>query len=314
MKKLLTSDTAWKIYSILIAVLLWCAVMFTQNPDRTRWLRSVPVRITNLEALEESGQYLKDELPLTVDVKITGKLLYVIKAEAVSVNGEIDPETNTCRLTPAASSGIMVQDMKKEIPVELEKKGTAAQVLQAEFSEEITEEERKLVEARFETEKVKIVGPQSKILQIAGAYVRIEKADIEEGSLGKLMYKDLVIKDAEGRIMDISTNRFRPEANQVGVTLLRLEKQELPVKVVLSGAPEEGYKVASAQSEPATVFVVAKSGAEEKIESIRTEAVDVEGLKSDKRKTKIQLELPAGYVFLNEKDATVDVVLQVVPK
>lgn len=314
MKKLLTSDTAWKIYSILIAIMLWCAVMFTQNPDRARWLRSVPVRILNQEALEEGGNYLKEELPLTVDVKVTGKLLYVIKAEAVTVTGEIDPETNTCRLVAVPSSGIMVQEMKKEIPVTLEKEATTSQVLQVEFSEEITEEERKLVEVQFETERVKIVGPQSKILQIGGAYVRIERADIEKDNLGKLVYKDLIIKDADGQIMDISASRFRPETNQVGVKLTQAQTQAVPIEVVLSGAPADGYKVAAVQSEPATVEVIFKGGTPEKLERILTEAVDVEGLKSDKRKTKIQLELPEGYIFLNEKDATVDVVLQVVPK
>ncbi len=313
MKKLLTSDTAWKIYSILIAVLLWCAVMFTQNPDRTRWLRSVPVRILNQEALEESGNYLKEELPLTVDVKITGKLLYIIKAEAVTVTGEIDPETSTCRLAAVPSSGIMVQDMKKEIPVNLEKEGKASHPLQVEFSEEITEEERKLIEAQFETANVKIVGPQSKILQIGGAYVRLEKADIEKGNLGKLMYKDLIIKDAEGQEMDISANRLRPDNTQIGVKLMQAEKLEVPIEVVLSGTPAEGYKVVSAQSEPEKAVVVLKGSTTEKLERILTEAVDVEGLKTDKRKTKIRLELPAGYVFLNEKDAEVEVVLNIAP-
>lgn len=55
MKKAFSSDTAFRIYSVLIAILLWAFVVYNQNPESTKTVTGITVSYANEAELESQG-------------------------------------------------------------------------------------------------------------------------------------------------------------------------------------------------------------------------------------------------------------------
>ena len=75
MKKAFASDTAFKIYSVLIAILLWAFVVYNQNPESTKIVSGIKISYTNAAELESQGLViLKNDWEPTLDITIKGRL------------------------------------------------------------------------------------------------------------------------------------------------------------------------------------------------------------------------------------------------
>lgn len=81
MKKPIKSDSALKIFSVVIAVCLWFYVVQVESPDIDRTIKGVPVVFTQKNALEEKNLILLNDIEHTIDVKIHGSRKYVMEIE-----------------------------------------------------------------------------------------------------------------------------------------------------------------------------------------------------------------------------------------
>ena len=128
-KKWYASDMAFKIYSLLIALLLWVFVIYDQNPESTKVIRNVPVYYSNIDALENEGYTVcRGEEELAVDLKIKGRRLTLGKLSKKSVNAYVtfgDLKSGEYDLSVAAvlpESGLSVADKRPAtIHVKVEK-------------------------------------------------------------------------------------------------------------------------------------------------------------------------------------------------
>ena len=57
-----TNNSLLKIISIIFAILLWSFVTNSTDPQRTKTITDVPVVLQGLEALEEKGLTLRDDI------------------------------------------------------------------------------------------------------------------------------------------------------------------------------------------------------------------------------------------------------------
>ena len=65
----------------------------------------------------------------------------------------------------------------------------------------------------------------------------------------------------------------------VDIKLERIKDKKVPIKVVLTGAPADGYEVVSTSANPARVTVEGAESEVKNVEEVPTEAVDVAGAK-----------------------------------
>ncbi|MBQ4518335.1 MAG: hypothetical protein II997_07115 [Clostridia bacterium] len=78
MKKRLNSDSALKIFSVVIAICLWFYVVQVQSPDINRRIKGVPVVFTQKNVLEDRDLILLNDNEYTIDIEIRGSRKYVM--------------------------------------------------------------------------------------------------------------------------------------------------------------------------------------------------------------------------------------------
>ena len=90
MKKAFSSDTAFRIYSVLIAILLWAFVVYNQNPESTKTVTGITVSYANEAELESQGLViLKSEREPTVDVTVRGRRLSIGRVDSGNVSATV---------------------------------------------------------------------------------------------------------------------------------------------------------------------------------------------------------------------------------
>ncbi len=71
-----TNNTALKLISLLFAIILWGFVTNSTNPERTKTIENIPIVVQGIEALEEKGFAIRDDLEKalpTVSIKVNVK-------------------------------------------------------------------------------------------------------------------------------------------------------------------------------------------------------------------------------------------------
>lgn len=298
MKKFLTSDTAWKIYSVLIAVLLWSFVVVEQNPDSTKTVGDIAVFCTNIDALEQAGLTIVQDADLKAEVKVGGKRLSIAKVDKTNV-----------------SASVTVPEIKKgsyEIPIDvklpigevsiLDKSPYTARVVVEKMVSEVFPieviingagaEERAQLKTQLDANSVVLTGPESVIEDVARVYVSIGKGDV-----GKRIKADLILEDRSGDDLTENLN-IQKSFSAVSVSLVKLTSAQTPVQVQTEGAVAEGYSILSVSCTPETVLLGTHQKSDTWLESVLTKAISVEGCRSSFTET-VELEIPEEYELLD---------------
>ncbi|GHU68690.1 hypothetical protein AGMMS49983_21600 [Clostridia bacterium] len=76
--------------SIVAAIALWGYVILVVNPQSTQTIASIPVELTNLEALFDHGLTIADASTYTVDVEVSGTRSDVLKLTAADFRATAD--------------------------------------------------------------------------------------------------------------------------------------------------------------------------------------------------------------------------------
>ena len=81
--------------SILIACILWIFVVSAENPDIHDAIRNIPITMTGVEHLEESGLVLTGQSMDDVDLQLTGKrnALVNLTNKNILVSADLSPIT-----------------------------------------------------------------------------------------------------------------------------------------------------------------------------------------------------------------------------
>lgn len=79
-----------KIFSILLAVILWCFVVLNENPNRSIWIRDVEIKITGENTLADRDLVILENEPLFIDVRLEGKQNVLSSIKAQDIKAQID--------------------------------------------------------------------------------------------------------------------------------------------------------------------------------------------------------------------------------
>ena len=309
MKKFLTSDTAWKIYSVLIAIVLWCVVVVNENPDSTREVNDIGITIVNQDALEQAGlAYVQNE-DLSMDLKVSGRRLAIAKAERVLAtvtvpNIRVGTYDLPIDIQSPSNDIRIVSKSRDTVRVVVEKRVEKVQTIEVVING-VGEEERMLYKTQLDATSVLLTGPQSVIDKVERVYVSVNKNDT-----GKKIKADLLIEDRRGNSLTQDAN-IAKTFDAVNLSLTKLTSAQTAVEAVLEGAVADNYGVLETVIEPETVLLGAEKKSDTWLETIKTLPISVEGKNYDFTET-VELDVPEGYELL-EKKATVKVTVKIGP-
>lgn len=313
MKKAFLSDTAFKIYSVLIAILLWVFVVYNQNPESTKTVSGIGISYTNISELEAANLVvLKGNSSPSVDVSIKGRRLSLGKLDSENISayatipemrpGEYEAAINVQLPINDVSIidkkpytlKITVENLKKiSVPVEIKYTGNP-------------KNPETSVQASVSPQEISLSGPESVINSVAGAVVSLDVSDVTDGENTVRKYK-LLSKDGN----DITDNvNISADTDSVSVMPSVYATKEIPIEPRYSGTIPEGYTISAAEALPAQIRLGSKDAAVENIQKIYTAPIDISNL-TQSGKVYTKLVIPDGLVnIFSVTDAEVDITVE----
>ena len=321
MKKLnLTDNLFLKILSLLVAIVLWLAVVNVSDAEGTK---SFPlgVALLNTEVITENGKVFRVENNsdvVRVTVRARQSVLRNLNQSDFTLTADMKKDLKYDSLV-----GISIQCKNKDIIVE-EDVSLDRRNVEVSIEDSATEQFPVHVGHTGEPAKGLVVGnlvPEQTVIKITGPVSIVEKIKFVEGlvdvtGLPRNTVKNcsLNLYDAAGGIIDTTYLNYIGKEDGIDVSVSLLNTKTVPMRFGYSGTPAENYQVVTVSCKPETIDIAGTSDVLGKILrlDISPEAVNVEGIDEELQLVvDVSQYLPSGIILENEEDASVVVTVEV---
>lgn len=300
------------IISLGIAIVLWFYVMGEVDPNVTQRFSNVPVRIENIELLEEEGLVLSSDAEYTVDISVYGRTssLYNLRKDIeasidvsnIDKKGEYNLEATIHGLPDAVQ---LKNTYPQEITLEVDELGERRQDVEINIE---GNPQRDLVVMGYSAspKSVSLYGPD-KLLKTVAKVVGIVNVDGSKSNINENVQIQAV--DSNGKVIEgvnISTSRCSVNV-QIGKT------KRVEVKANLKGAPNDNYIITNISVNPKEITLGAKDNRLDSVERILTEEINIEGIQSNLERV-VKVQLPEGTSLVGNGTTEVTVKITVEQK
>lgn len=304
MKKILASDNALKVTSILIAVGIWIYIALVMNPAIEVNVRDLPIQFIGQEELTEKGFAVISESATSVDIKVMGSRKKM---------GNNDMKTIIARVNLAEIESTGDTVLPVEISIPFENQGISSQ---SEYN--VTVKVEKWVEKKLNVEiktegnlaadympgditvtpsNITISGPQSAVDKIskATAVLNHNNADVDIDVTVPVNFSGTNGKEIS--MLDALMGRVATSHDKVSIhcPVLKMHKASINVNFDTSNLPD-GF---SYTTEPSEVYVFGDESAATNLTEIQTEPIDLDRLQ-DSGKVKTKLIIPKGVKIFHD--------------
>ncbi len=274
-------DNSIRIFSLMIAILLWIYVTNEQNPVTDQTF-TVPLVIQ-----DEPQGYVVQGVPETVSIRVRGTRLVVgtlqrndfsarvnlagIKPgeQEVPVHVNSPPEVEVLQVSPAVIKVRADRMVQKNVPVIVSLKGQAARGMQA-------------GEPSASPPVATLSGPSLLLKEINRLLVTVDIT-----GAGETVVRELPLDTGLDNVT------ATPDRVVVTVPVTGMPTRSLPVRPRLTGAPATGYKVAGTIVQPQAVTVTAPENVFGTLAAVNTMNLDISGVTGNVTREVILL-LPDG--------------------
>ncbi len=233
-----------KILSALIAIVLWFAITYTEDPAVNQHITNINAVFSGEAQLRERGLTMvnKDELPaLSAEIrgnrsKVIASLgvvsahidvsnIHDVGTHEVSVQYRYPQDMVTLTKTKVSTVSVEVEKiLSRDIPIKIE-------------ADTSGRDNDRLVSVKSNNETLNVRGAQSVVEKIAYAKAIIDASEITVNGDMNYSYK---LYDAEDNVLS-EKNIISKSQNTVLVTGTVYKKAELPVRVVLADSLKANY-------------------------------------------------------------------------
>lgn len=306
MKMIKDNKLLLKIFSALIAIVLWFAVTYTEDPSINQHLNRLDTVFYHEDVLSRRGLMIvnKDELP-SFSVTVRGRRSSVISSlknvfasidvSNITTVGEHQIEvdyiypTDSVVLTKAKLSSVTVTAEKlvtREVPVKIAAKPNKKS---RDF----------IIESTSDVKTVKVSGAQSTVEKIALAVVLVDETDISSDCTTNYSFE---LFDENGNVLN-ERNISSKSHVTISVNHKLYDKSEASVNVRLSDELENYYVLDVTEQDIKKVFV----GLEEGVEIDSLDAIfERKHIDSEDETLTLTIKAPDG-VFIPEDSKNINI-------
>ena len=241
-KSWFTKDkVALYLLSLLIAIVLWVAIISYVDPDTTVVISDVPVKINTSSQDAVSLSIVSGKVD-TVDVEVTTPRSQVPALNTDSVSAEIDltgeVKSGTYEkeievisksefvkiksVTPSITTIVLDVTVSKTLPIEVDDGGFVAP------------DGYYIASPTFSADSVTVTGPKAIVDSIATATVPVE---IPEGSTGIIDFKDREIIFLDDSNAKVAYDTFTADVNKVTVSVPIVRRKNVPLRLDFANSP-----------------------------------------------------------------------------
>lgn len=299
MKNIFLSDNAIKIYSVLIALLLWIFIVYNQNPERTKVISNVEISYTNADELEKAGLViLKSETPPLADITVKGRRLSIAKVDSSNVSAYVTiPQIRAGQYEAAVNVQLPINDVsvadKKPytINIQIESLKSVKVPVEVKYAG-ASKDDKSAVQAALSPQEITLSGPESIIDTVAAASVTLDISDVVDGANQVLKYR-LFSKDGKELTNNIN---IKSDTDSISVIPSVYATKDITIEPKYSSSMPDGYVISDVSVLPAQIRIGSKNLSDlEKIETVYTEPIDISTFTTDK-KIAAKLVIPSNSV------------------
>jgi YbbR domain-containing protein len=288
--------------SIVAAIALWGYVTLAVNPQTDGAITSIPVELTNLEALYDKGLTIADASTYTVDVEVSGTRSEVIKLTAADFRATADmtgyPKgSNNVAVKVITAANVEISRIRPEtIPVTVVDRITVTKPVRLAFADEFKKGE----EPGFIT-----IAPAE--MEVSGTITAVDsvayiRAEIPEGMLSEesLTIKlDAVAISRDGQpVYSVGLSQ-----DQVEVTATLCSTKTVPLRINITGETPETVEV-TYKYVPSTITIRGTKDAIKDILEIHGRDVNLRQI-VDTTEIPVDPYLPSGVETADDSDGLV---------
>ena len=280
----LKNNTKVKLIALFSAIALWMYVIAIVDPEDTKLIEDISVKVSNLDELEEKDLVIYPDESLLSSMNISGKLSNVknIDKDDIKVYGEIDNPIegkNEVYLRANMSERVSHEFTQSTIIVNLEKKISKNLKININVSDE-------------DKENIDSITPENDYATISGPRTQMNKVKNVVGKIDSL--KDNTQKELTKKVRLIALDENGKEVKGVEIEnpyvylkIKMLDSKEVPIKVVFN--TEEDLITYKLSEE--SVTITGKVDTLKNIQHVETETINIEDLKN-KKTIEVNLVMP----------------------
>lgn len=322
-----------KLASLIMAALVWLAIVNIDDPVITRTIDGIGVSIVNGSYVEELGKsYSILEDADRIAVSVTGKrsVIESLKKEDFAASADLTQiisfETNPCMVpisvTCSNSNINSVQAKKQVLALSIEKMISADFIISATREGTKAKAGYEVGKLSVEPEKVTITGSESLINQIDKVVADVDVSGMSEDQLVDAHLK--IIDKNQDTMSDSKTRylKYSIDYNHVKVrTTIWRVVDNIRLMADYTGKPAPGYQVAEMATTPSTISLAASEETLEELEAsgnviiIPKKAMDVSGKNTDQEiKVDITDYLPKEAILPKDASSSAIIKADILPE
>lgn len=303
MEKWLEKDLALKIFSFLLAVVLWFLAIGEQNPPVEETFRNIAIGTNNLAA----GLVVLDLQPKTVTVKVQGQRKSMATLDRTDIAATVDlqgvnPGQGTYPISVTLPRGVELKEiLPPQAVVVVDSLATRAVPIEVRPAG-LPNPDFQVASLKPQVASVTVQGPSGRLRQVDRVLAEI---DITGAAADFTRTVPLRPINNEGKVLEGIT--VSPGIATIEVKMTKLPpSKEVPVQLIISGKPRDGYRVGQYTVTPEKVKIRAAEDRLLTIQRLATRPVDVTGAASDVAAT-VELQVPPGVTLVDAPTVKVNI-------
>ena len=287
MKEKLLKNGALKIFSLLLAFVLWFLIVQIEDPVETRTFSNIQVKLVNTELLDRQSkvyEVLDDTDNVRVRVRAPRSVFESLRSNDIMAEADVSKLTdiNTVPITYYIQNVSVTYDSiegdHESVKLDVENKKTRWIDLTYNTIGEVAEGYM-VYSVTPDQNRIEVTGPESIVNTISYAQTGIDVANAQRDLSANV---ELELFDENGDVVDQS--RLTTNVSYVHMAVEVLATKTVPVEINYSGEPEDGYVVAGdVVCEPQNITIAGRSSAIENVTKvvIPGEKLSIAGATSD---------------------------------
>ena len=278
MKNRILHNLGLKIGSIIVALLLWLTITNIDDPTVTQTFKNIPVQILHDEVISSRGYEYLVEAGDTVTFKVKGRRSLVDNLrnedfEAVAdfnnlTSMNMVPINVTCNIENSDEISISLQN--ENMAVRFEDQLTLPFTVRVITSGKVREGYY-CTDNSVSSSLIQVTGSTSSVNSVREIAVKV---DLEGRMTSFTDQYELVAYDADGEPIDPRKLTFNQNSVEVATSICPVKT--LPIEVVTTGVPAEGYYVDKIEFAPSSVSIAAPQSMLSRLSKINV-SVDTNG-------------------------------------
>ena len=243
MKILGSKKNLTRLASIVLGIIVWFIVIYTEDASFNVTLKGLDVQVTGEHQLFENHLVItnKDDLK-RASVAVRGKRNDIIKemgdiTATIDTSGIVTPGTHNVKVSYNINTSAVYVSENNTPTIEVIVEKTKTKELDVEVIQMGKISDETIVESVLKEEKVVVEGAAEDIDQISYASIYVNVGDLSEDMEGE--YKVMLL-DADHEEIEFQ-NRVKADKERISVKNILHKKATVPVKIVASDIDMEKY-------------------------------------------------------------------------